>query len=622
MTVRVPSLRRCLPGLRLNAALPSALALSLALLAGCSPADPCADVDGTCLGLRLVGEGDVQVDNVQLDLSGPGVTHRFSRDVPSLPALLPVALSQPIQGTLTISAFGTRVGMASASGQLQVPVSPGLKQTLDLVLSPHACAPGDPLPCPPVDPTTSLQATGLTPASGPTSGGTVVTLTGSGFRQGAKVLFGTAAAPVVEWRSGTELVASTPARLGLLGPADVAITNPDGQKGTLGAAFRYFASLFSVDVKPEVKLPANTSAAFSIAVADLDGDGKTDAVVTNRDSSTLTLLFGKGDGTFENPVNLMGNELGRPGGVALVDVNGDQKLDIAVAAESTGAVLLYLGNGTRSGFQTNTAGMMSLRIPFGGVGGVTAGNFDGDGKVDLFLFSNAQNLLAVAPNKGPSGGMPSFDDPNATNNKDAFEKPVALAVTDMDADQRDDVVAIGQPGAGKDNLVVTLSKAGGAKKTYRAACVLAGVAVADFDGDGKKDVASTCNDTGQIALWKGKGGADLDTSVTYLRLGLSPHAIAAADFDLDGRPDLAVTTKRYGITVDTQDPDSAQVYFFLNDGKGGFRPAQGAVVARGPSAIAVADFDRDPLKRPDVAVSAAYGAGGTGLVSVLLNTAQ
>ncbi|MFO0576971.1 MAG: IPT/TIG domain-containing protein [Polyangia bacterium] len=264
MTVRVPKLRRCLPG----SALTAALLLSLAPLGGCSPADPCAEVEGTCLSLRLIGEGDVQVDNVQLDLSGAGVTHRFSRDVPSLPAYLPVALGQPVAGTLTIAAFGTRAGMASASGQLQVPISPGLKQALDLVLSPHACAPGDPLPCPPVDPTTSLQPISLTPTSGPTSGGTVVTLGGSGFKQGAKVLFGNVAAPVIEWRSGTELVASTPARPGMLGPADVVITNPDGQKGTLAAAFRYFASLFSVDVKPEVKLPANTSAAFSLAVAD------------------------------------------------------------------------------------------------------------------------------------------------------------------------------------------------------------------------------------------------------------------------------------------------------------------------------------------------------------------
>jgi hypothetical protein len=615
MTVLRPSLRRCLPGL-------VSLAVSLGAPWGCGPADPCADVDGTCLSLRLLGEGDAAVDNVLVDLSGQGVAHRFSRDVPSLPALLPMALGPSVSGTLAIAAFGTRAGAPSARGELQVPVTPGLKQTLDLVLAPYACMPGEPLPCTPVDPTTSLQPTGISPTSGPTSGGTVVTLVGSGFKQGAKVLFGNVAAPVVEWRSGNELVASSPARLGMLGLADVVITNPDGQKGTLNAAFRYFASQFFTDVKPEVKLPANTSAAFSIAVADLDGDGKTDAVVTNRDSSTLTLLFGKGDGTFENPTNLVGNELGRPGGVALVDVNGDQKLDIVVAAETTGAVLLYLGNGTRNGFQTSTAGVMALRIPFGGVGGVTAGNFDGDGKVDLFLFSNAQNLLAVAPNKGPSGGMPAFDDPNAANNKDPFEKPVAIAVSDMDGDQRDDVVGIGQPGAGKDNLVVTLSKAGGAKKTYRAACVLAGVAVADFDGDGKKDVAATCNDTGQIALWKGKGGADLDANVTLLRLGLSPHAIAAADFDLDGRPDLAVTIKRYGVTVEAQDPDSEQVYFLMNDGKGGFRPAQGTVVARGPSAIAVADLDRDALKRPDVVVSAAYGMSGTGLVNVLLNTAQ
>lgn len=578
----------------------------------CGPADPCADRAGTCLSVRLVGE--VALDRVQVELSGP-VTHRFDRDVPRLPALMPITLADSVQGEVRITALGLSGPTATARGELVAQVSPGTRQSLELVLAPYSC----PEPC--MNPTGGPMPSVLNPSLGPSGGGTVVTVGGLGFLPDLKVLFGGILAPVVMWRSPTEAAAVTPPRPGQLGSVDVVVQNPDGQQGRLPAAFRYFAEVFDVEAKPDIKLPTGSSAAFSLALGDLDGDGKLDAVTGNRDSATLTLLYGKGDGTFENPANIMGAELNRPGGVAVLDANGDQKLDLAVASEGVGAVLLFLGSGSRMPFQTNTAGMTALRIPFAGVSGVTTGDYENDGRTDLFMFSNTGNFVAVAPNKGPSSGQPAFDDPNAANNKDAFEKPVAMLTSDMDQDSRDDVIAIGQPGANKDNLIITLSKTGGAKKAHRAACVLAGVAVADFDGDGKKDIAATCNDTGQLVTWKGRGGAELDPPV-YLRTGLTPHAIAAGDLDLDGRPDLAVTMKRYGTTVEAQDADSSLVYFLLNDGKGGFRAPQSAVVGRGPAALAIAELDRDPGKRPDLIVSSAYGMGGTGILSVLLNTAR
>lgn len=594
-----------------RALLPGLLAL---VSPGCGPADPCAAQAGTCLSVRLVGEGEIALDRVQVELSGP-VTHRFSRDVPRLPALLPIALADSVQGEVRITALGLSGPTATARGELLAQVSPGARPSLELVLAPYSC----PAPC--MDPTAGPMPSVLMPSIGPSGGGTVVTVGGLGFLPDLKVLFGGILAPVVMWRSATEAAAVTPPRPGQLGPVDVTVQNADGQQGRLPGAFRYFAEVFDVEAKPDIKLPAGSSAPFSLALGDFDGDGKLDAVTANRDSATLTLLYGKGDGTFENPANIMGVELNRPGGVAVLDANGDQKLDLAVASEGVSAVLLYLGSGTRMPFQTNTAGMTALRIPFAGVSGVTAGDYENDGRTDLFMFSNSANLIAVAPNKGPSFGQPSFDDPNLANNKDAFEKPVALIVSDLDQDSRDDAIAIGQPGANKDNLLLSLSKNGGAKKAHRAACVLAGVAVADFDGDGKKDIAATCNDTGQIVTWKGRGGVDLDAPV-YLRTGLTPHAIAAGDLDLDGRPDLVVSMKRYGTTMEAQDPDSSLVYFLRNDGNGGFRAPQSAVVGRGPAALVIAELDRDPGKRPDLIVSSAYGMGGTGILSVLLNAAR
>ncbi|MBI2550208.1 IPT/TIG domain-containing protein [Candidatus Woesearchaeota archaeon] len=81
--------------------------------------------------------------------------------------------------------------------------------------------------------------TSVSPVSGPTAGGTVVTITGSYFVSGAGVTFGGAAAGSVTFVSSTQLTAVTPAHAA--GLVDVVVTNPDGQSGTLVNGFTYVA---------------------------------------------------------------------------------------------------------------------------------------------------------------------------------------------------------------------------------------------------------------------------------------------------------------------------------------------------------------------------------------------
>jgi hypothetical protein len=87
-----------------------------------------------------------------------------------------------------------------------------------------------PLPAPAV--------TSIDPTSGPFSGGTLVTVTGTGFVNGATVLFGGLGATSVTFNSSTSLTAVTPAQGS--GTVSVTVFNPDGQSGTLSAAFLYF----------------------------------------------------------------------------------------------------------------------------------------------------------------------------------------------------------------------------------------------------------------------------------------------------------------------------------------------------------------------------------------------
>src|SRR5947199_255438 len=67
---------------------------------------------------------------------------------------------------------------------------------------------------------------------------------------------------------------------------------------------------------------------YSVAAADVNGDGKPDLVVANRNSNTVSVLLANGNGTFQSAANFATGA--NPGSVAAVDFNGDNKLDLAV----------------------------------------------------------------------------------------------------------------------------------------------------------------------------------------------------------------------------------------------------------------------------------------------------
>jgi IPT/TIG domain len=79
--------------------------------------------------------------------------------------------------------------------------------------------------------------TTVSPTSGPTTGGTSVTLTGQNFASGATVTFGGTAATSVVVVSTTQMTAKTPPRA--KGSVNVVVTNSDGQSATLATGFTY-----------------------------------------------------------------------------------------------------------------------------------------------------------------------------------------------------------------------------------------------------------------------------------------------------------------------------------------------------------------------------------------------
>ncbi len=105
---------------------------------------------------------------------------------------------------------------------------------------------------------TPPTVTGISPTSGPTAGGTAVTISGTGFDNGATVTIGGAAATGVTRNSATSISATTPA--GSAGAKNIVVTNPDTQTGTLTNGFTYIANVTPVFVGATTSLTVNQNA--------------------------------------------------------------------------------------------------------------------------------------------------------------------------------------------------------------------------------------------------------------------------------------------------------------------------------------------------------------------------
>ena len=203
--------------------------------------------------------------------------------------------------------------------------------------------------------------------------------------------------------------------------------------------------------------------AWDIAVGDVNRDDKIDVVITNCAAigflceaagvdSVVGVLLGNGDGTFQ-PAKTYDSGGGSTGGLALADLNGDGKLDLAVA---NGKVAVLLGNGDGS-FQAPT-----LYNSGGAVGdGVAAADVNHDGKIDLLVTNYSCNsncghgVVGVLLSNGDGTFQPPK--PFASGGAGAFR----LAVGDINKDFKPDVIVanVDSSGAGS-NIGVLLGTVG------------------------------------------------------------------------------------------------------------------------------------------------------------------
>src|SRR5439155_1623497 len=180
---------------------------------------------------------------------------------------------------------------------------------------------------------------------------------------------------------------------------------------------------------------ATSDGPLSVAIGDLNGDGKPDLAVGNNgphspdttaNTSTVSVLLGNGDGTFGGKADY---GTGKTAKVGIGELNGDGKPDLAVAnvGDGTVSVLLGAGDGTFAVQTTYSTGDFSN--PYS----VAVGDLNHDGRLDLAVANNSPSTVSVLLGNGD--GTFGIKRDYLTG-----REPSSVAIVDLNGDGKPDLV--------------------------------------------------------------------------------------------------------------------------------------------------------------------------------------
>lgn len=323
------------------------------------------------------------------------------------------------------------------------------------------------------------------------------------------------------------------------------------------------------------------------AVADFNGDGLSDIVSANRNDKNVSVLLGKGDGTFAAANTFAVGD--GAADVASADLNGDGQADLVVSDGDpyvSGAMSISIALGNGDGTFRTPAAIKIGNNPMG----IAIGDLNHDGIPDVAIamhgaLMGSSGALAVLIGKGDGSFAPPVSYPINHNGE-------RLVLADLNGDGNLDVaMAVQHNSSPKNGLAIFLGNGDG---TFQAGKTSVSgdaydVAAADLNGDGKLDLALVESESTFILI--GNGDGTFQPAVSYTP---GASSVEIADINHDGVPDLVL---------------GGNVTTLFGHGDGTFGAP--TIYATGETFARLGYFNRD--NNLDVVTKAAYSAIGVTL---------
>lgn len=318
------------------------------------------------------------------------------------------------------------------------------------------------------------------------------------------------------------------------------------------------------------------SAPISIAIGDFNHDNLTDLAVANKQACTADVYLAFINSSFDYKASYGTGSAAWPTVVAIGDLTNDGQLSIVVGTDGTKNVHIIstLGNGSFS-----MKKVYSANNPFQPTS-IALQDLNNDNRLDIAISNSIGDNVCVL-----------YGDENITfvdyaaYSTGIGSNPKSIVIGDFNNDYRVDV-AVAQPGT--HSVGILLQTDDGSMRNINNLPVGVGskphgLAVADFDNDGRLDIAVTRNALAQVGLFFGLGnGTFKNQSIISLVTGISPLLIVAADLNNDTRPDMVVTNNA----------NVSPLIILLGNGDGTFKMSEIDVYG-GTWAVAISDVNLD-----------------------------
>jgi hypothetical protein len=367
-----------------------------------------------------------------------------------------------------------------------------------------------------------------------------------------------------------------------------------------------------------------------LATADLNKDGKRDLVVVNTNDpdgldddlstvgdnvpSTVNILLGNGDGTFQTKLSTAIADY--PFGVAIADVNNDTNPDIVVSVYNGYQVI------TNNGAATPALTVLTA-VPIVGaaIRSIALGDIDGDGKLDIALSDLGAVTGKVWVGRGNNDGTfvtPVSYEVSLQTGGNA-RSPVAVRLGDMDNNGKIDVVTTNvtnDPAVNSISILTSSSMSGTIILSATPTEISTGkvpqdLLIAQLDGANKLDiVVANAGDNSVSVLLSDNAAATLTygTAAKYT-VGEGPSALAFADIDADSKVDI-ITADAIGSTVTVLYGGGGGVFGQVTTNRPG---SETYSVGNNPISVVAATFNSD------VKIDVATANQNAGNISVLIN---